>query len=72
MAFGPTAGLALLDAPDLAEPLDGYHHFHAARADFLRRAGDFVAASAAYRAALLLVTNVTERGYLERRLAEVS
>ena len=37
MADGPAAGLALVDALD--DALDGYHLFHAARADLLRRLG---------------------------------
>ena len=37
MADGPAAGLPLVDA--LAGELDGYHLFHAARADLLRRLG---------------------------------
>src|SRR5215208_5739601 len=35
MAHGPAAGLRLID--ELADELDGYHLFHSARADLLRR-----------------------------------
>jgi RNA polymerase sigma-70 factor (ECF subfamily) len=38
----------------------------------LRRLGRRAAAAAAYRQALAWVTNVAERRYLERRLAEVT
>src|SRR5215211_4986884 len=38
MAEGPDAGLALMERLDLAD-LDGFHPYHAARADLLRRAG---------------------------------
>ena len=69
MADGPEAGLPLVDA--LAPELDGYHLFHAARADLLRRTGRADAAAVAYRRAAEFVTNPSERRYLERRLAEV-
>jgi RNA polymerase sigma-70 factor (ECF subfamily) len=62
-------GLALID--ELGD-LDGYHLFHAARADLLRRLERQDEAAAAYREALALVANDAERAYLERRLLEVS
>jgi RNA polymerase sigma-70 factor, ECF subfamily len=68
MADGPDAGLALMDP--LANELDRYHLFHAARADLLRRSGRTVEADAAYRKALALVTNPVERRYLMQRLLE--
>jgi RNA polymerase sigma-70 factor, ECF subfamily len=70
MADGPRAGLVLVDR--LADELDGYHLFHATRADLLRRADRRSDAMAAYRRALELVTNPQEHAFLERRLAEVS
>ncbi|MEX2081722.1 MAG: RNA polymerase sigma factor, partial [Dehalococcoidia bacterium] len=69
MAFGPSTGLALVDA---IEGLDDYHLLHATRADLLRRLGRLPQAAEAYSRALGLVTNATERAFLERRLAEVS
>ncbi len=69
MAYGPAAGLALIDQLD---GLDGYHLFHAARADLLRRQGKRRDAAKAYRRALGLVGNEPERRYLEKRLAEVT
>jgi RNA polymerase sigma-70 factor (ECF subfamily) len=68
MADGPGAGLALLD--DL--PLDGYHLYHAARADLLRRLGRPAEARAAYRRAHKLATNERERAFLSRRLETVA
>jgi RNA polymerase sigma-70 factor (ECF subfamily) len=65
---GPAVALALVDA--LA--LDGYHLFHATRADLLRRLGRRPEAAGAYRAAAGCTANLTERAFLERRLAEVS
>jgi RNA polymerase sigma-70 factor (ECF subfamily) len=66
MADGPRAGLAILEP--LGEDLDAYHLFHAARADLLRREGRRDEAAEAYRRALELVTNDTERRFLEGRL----
>ena len=69
MADGPDAGLRVLEP--LAEDLDRYHLFHAARADLLRRAGDPAEADRAYGRALELVTNDAERRFLERRRREL-
>jgi RNA polymerase sigma-70 factor (ECF subfamily) len=63
MVRGPDAGLEALRA--LEEPLARYHLFYATRADFLRRAGRD--ARADYERALELVTNESERCFLERR-----
>ena len=71
MARGPLAGLALLQQPALAEALDGYHWYHAAAADFLRRAGFRAEARAAYVRALALCDNHAEQAFLSRRIAEV-
>jgi RNA polymerase sigma-70 factor, ECF subfamily len=60
---GPAAALALVD--DLE--LDGYHLFHAVRADLLRRLGRDPEAAAAYEAAITRVGNAAERVFLERR-----
>jgi RNA polymerase sigma-70 factor (ECF subfamily) len=69
MADGPEAGLELVDR---IGGLDGYHLFHSARADLLRRLGRSGDAAAAYRRALELATNAVERRFLRRRLAEVA
>ncbi len=68
MADGPDRGLRTLEP--LAETLDGYHLFHSARADLLRRLARFEEAAVAYERALELVTNPQERTFLERRLAD--
>jgi RNA polymerase sigma-70 factor (ECF subfamily) len=70
MADGPDAGLRALEP--LAEALDRYHLFHAARADLLRRAGRDAEAALAYDRALGQVGNDAERRYLERRRAALS
>jgi RNA polymerase sigma-70 factor (ECF subfamily) len=72
MAQGYVAGLELMDEPRIAEPLAEYRWFHAARADLLRRLGRGAEAQTAYARALELTQNAPERGYLERRLAEVA
>ena len=69
MSEGPERGLALIDELGTSGELDGYHLFHAARADMLRRLDSFEAAAEAYRRALALMANDVERAYLERRLA---
>ncbi|HZN42125.1 MAG TPA: RNA polymerase sigma factor [Actinomycetota bacterium] len=66
MADGPAAGLPLIDA--LAQELDRYHLFHAARADLLRRLGRSEEARAAYERARDLAANPRERAFLERRI----
>jgi RNA polymerase sigma-70 factor, ECF subfamily len=71
MAEGPERGLELLDDPALADELDGYHLFHSARADMLRRAGQTDESVKAYERALDLATNPTERRFLEGRMAEL-
>ena len=66
-AEGPASGLAAVDRLEL----EGYHYFHAARADFLRRLGRREEAAAAYERALELVRSEPERRFLQRRLAEL-
>lgn len=72
MIEGPQAALALIDAPAVTGELDQYHLLHAVRADFLRRLGLLSEAGDSYRRALTLVTNDSERRFLERRLNELS
>jgi RNA polymerase sigma-70 factor, ECF subfamily len=69
MADGPERGLELMDP--LAGDLDGYHWYHSARADLLRRLDRRDEATVAYRRALELTTNAVERRFLERRLSEM-
>ena len=69
MASGPGSALALIDS--LASELNDYHLLHAARADLLRRMGSKSEAAQSYERALALVTNESERRFLERRLREV-
>ena len=55
----------------LCNQLDSYHLLHAVRADLLRRLGSSVEAAASYERALSLVTNESERRFLQRRLHEM-
>jgi RNA polymerase sigma-70 factor, ECF subfamily len=71
MRDGARAGLALIDSLAATNELDNYHLLHAARADLLRRAGSVDEAAKSYLRALALVTNDSERRFLERRLREV-
>lgn len=68
MSEGPEKGLERMAG--LADVLESYHLFHAARADLLRRLGRRGEAAEAYRRALSLATNGMEREFLERRLRE--
>ena len=68
MEEGPERGLELVD--ELGGELDGYHLFHSARADLLRRMQRTGEAAASYRRAAALASNPAERAFLERRLRE--
>jgi RNA polymerase sigma-70 factor (ECF subfamily) len=70
MVDGPPRGLALIEKLASTGDLDDYHLLHAARADLLRRMGDKPEAVKSYRRALALVSNESERRFLERRLRE--
>lgn len=65
---GPEVALAVVDR--LA--LDGYHAWHATRADLLRRLGRSAEAAAAYTAAIEATANAAERAYLTRRRAQIT
>ncbi|MDQ1545609.1 MAG: polymerase sigma-70 factor, subfamily [Actinomycetota bacterium] len=62
---GPEVALATVDR--LEAPLNGYHAFHAARADILRRLGRGSDAREAYDRAIQLSGNAAETAYLARR-----
>ncbi|MGW3916748.1 RNA polymerase sigma factor [Streptomyces sp. NPDC005070] len=62
---GPEAGLTAVDR--LEDQLAGYHAYHAARADLLRRLGRGQQARAAYDKAIDLAGNTAETAYLTRR-----
>lgn len=62
---GPEVALADIDR--LGDDLDGYHAYHAVRADLLRRVGRSAEARTAYGRAIELAGNPAERAYLTRR-----
>ncbi len=64
-AYGPAVGLASMEA---LGGLDGYHYFHAARAELLRRLGRSAEACMAFERALQIVRSEPERRFLQRRL----
>jgi RNA polymerase sigma-70 factor (ECF subfamily) len=71
MVDGPWCGLALLDKLAQKDALVDYYLFHAARADFLRRANQPEQAREAYKRALALTENALEQAFLKRRIAEL-
>ncbi|MFV2062228.1 MAG: RNA polymerase sigma factor [Chloroflexota bacterium] len=68
-AFGPARGLARMDR--LQGALVDYPYLHASRADLLRRLGRTAEAAAAYRRAIDLTRNASQRRYLQRRLDDL-
>jgi RNA polymerase sigma-70 factor (ECF subfamily) len=62
---GPAVALGLTDALDL----DGYHLYHAVRADLLRRLDRPAEAAAAYDQAISQTANAAERAFLTARRA---
>ena len=67
MAFGPDAGLQLLDAIKGAEALNDYAPLPAARGDFLFRAGRLSEARVQFEAAAALTRHARERAFLLAR-----
>jgi RNA polymerase sigma factor (sigma-70 family) len=67
MAYGPEAGLALVDELADAAALRNYAPLPAARGDFLFRAGRLGEARAQFEAAASLTRNETERAFLLER-----
>jgi RNA polymerase sigma-70 factor (ECF subfamily) len=71
MADGPKPALEIVDKLAADSDLENYHLLHATRADLLRRIGSAEESAKSYTRALQLVTNESERRFLERRLREV-
>jgi RNA polymerase sigma-70 factor (ECF subfamily) len=69
LAWGINVGLEMLLR--LETQADGFYPYHAARADLLRRMNQYEAAADAYKRAVDLCGNSTERAYLQRRLDEM-
>src|SRR5213594_3818669 len=69
MAFGPAAGLHLVDALVSEPSLEGYHLLPSARGDLLTKLGRFDEARAEFERAALLTRNTPERELLLARAA---
>ena len=72
MVHGAREALEEVDRLIATGGLDSYHLLYSTRADLLRCLGESDQAAASYTRALQLVTNESERRFLERRLAELS
>ena len=70
MAFGPAAGLDLVDALAGEPSLKEYHLMPAVRGDLLRKLGRFEEARVEFERGALLTLNVRERVLMQRRAAE--
>jgi RNA polymerase sigma factor (sigma-70 family) len=69
MAFGPAAGLELVDTLTSEPSLEGYHLLPAVRGDFLAKLGRFDEARAELERAASLTRNARERDLLLERAA---
>jgi RNA polymerase sigma-70 factor (ECF subfamily) len=69
MAFGPAAGLALVDALTEEKALEGYHLLPSVRGDLLAKLGRWAEARAEMERAASLTRNVRERALLLERAA---
>ncbi len=78
VALNRAVAIAEIDGPDVAlaivEKLDlsGYHAWHVARAELLRRLGRSAESREAYDAAIAVTDNPAESAYLIRRRGQVS
>jgi RNA polymerase sigma-70 factor, ECF subfamily len=69
MAFGPAAGLEIVDALTSERTLDGYHLLPSVRGDFLAKLGRFDEARGEFERAASLTQNTRERKLLLGRAA---
>jgi len=72
MAFGPAAGLELIDTLTSEPSLKAYHLLPSVRGDFLFRLGRFNEAQAEFQRAATLTQNAREREFLLNRAAACS
>ncbi len=70
MAFGPQAGLDLVDALTSEPSLQGYHHLPSVRGDFLAKLGRFDEARVELERAASFTRNARERDLLLERARE--
>lgn len=71
MSDGPEAGLRLVESLVESGELKDYHLLYATRADFCRRLGRTTEAREAYRQALSLCQQDSERRFLQKRLGDM-
>ncbi|MGH7674575.1 MAG: RNA polymerase sigma factor [Gemmatimonadales bacterium] len=69
MAFGPAAGLEIVNALTAEPSLTTYHLLPSVRGDLLAKLGRFAEARAEFERAASLTRNARERGLLEERAA---
>jgi predicted RNA polymerase sigma factor len=69
MAYGPAAGLEIVDALTSESSLDSYHLLPSVRGDFLKKLGRLDEARAEFERAASLTRNVRERELLLERAA---
>ncbi len=78
VALNRAVAVAELDGPEVALalvaklPLDGYHAWHATRAELLRRLGRSSEAKEQYDAALAVCDNTAERAFLLRKRGQLA
>src|SRR5690349_8896527 len=72
MAFGPAAGLELIDTLTSEPSLKAYHLLSSVRGDFLFKLGRFTEAQAEFQRAATLTQNAREREFLLNRAAACS
>jgi len=70
MAYGPAAGLELVDALTSDAALDGYHLLQSVRGDLLAKLGRFDEARGEFERAAQLTRNARERAFLLDRAAD--
>ena len=70
MAFGPAAGLELVDALTAEPSLEGYHLLPSVRGDLLKKLGRLAEARAEFERAAALTRNAREREMMLDRVKE--
>src|SRR5215217_6219118 len=71
MVRGPQAGLNLLTELDADRAMSGHHRLHAVRGHLLERAGDPMAARAAFEEASRRATSIPEKRHLQARVNRI-
>ena len=72
MAFGPAAGLELVDALAAEPSLKSYHYLPSVRGDLLLKLGEYEAARAEFERAAAITKNARERDILLQRARDAS